>query len=800
MSDRTVCIHGHFYQPPRENPWLEEVELQDSAAPYHDWNDRITAECYEPNTAARILDSRGRIQRIVSNYARISFNFGPTLLSWLQRHQRGTYEAILEADRLSRQRFSGHGSALAQAYNHLIMPLASRRDKQTQIRWGMVDFRHRFGRDPEGMWLPETAVDLESLELLAEAGIRFTLLAPHQAARVRRIGEERWQEVPSAGIDPRRAYLCPLPSGKSIALFFYDGPMAQEVAFGDLLRSGHALSARLLGTLGEGSEPQLAHVATDGETYGHHHRFGEMALAYCLDQIEGDRKASLTIYGEYLERFPPAQEVEIREKTSWSCAHGVERWRSDCGCRIGGSRGGSQAWRAPLRETLDWLRDRLLPLYEKSMAPLLADPWKARDEYIEVILDRSPAKVEKFLRRQAGRELSPEESVRALRLLEMQRQALLMYTSCGWFFDDVSGIETVQVLGYASRALQLADEAAGVSLEAEFLTRLERAKSNFPKWTDGARVYRELVTPMRLDLPRVAAHHAIASEFAAGTHRDQMYCYRAENLYYEQVPAGRLKLSLGRVRVHSEVTWNEGDFSFAVLHLGGHHVTAGVRAFAGEEVFAAMSKEVRGAFERSDIPGVIRLLDRHFGEQIFSLWHLFKDEQRKILEQLMARSLEEIESLFEGVYQDHYPLLRFLREIRMPVPRTLALPVEQVVHSRMRRLLEDRSLHPVRLREVAEEVERLDIALERPLLGFLAGRQLSGQIEKLLKAPENLALLMTVNETLVTLTRLDLRPNLWRAQNLYCSLATKLRERGGCEGECRAEYGRLGDLLGVEMA
>jgi alpha-amylase/alpha-mannosidase (GH57 family) len=329
-----LCIHGHFYQPPRENPWLEQVELQDSAYPYHDWNERITAECYGPNLAARILDGQQRITRIVNNYSKISYNFGPTLLSWAAEHARDVYRGIIDADKRSLKQFSGHGCALAQAYNHMIMPLANRRDKQTQIRWGVEDFVSRFGRAPEGMWLPETAVDSETLALMAEEGIGYTILAPHQAKAVRPLGGNAdWQDVTGGKIDPTRAYLFRTTGGKTIHLFFYDGPISQAVAFEKLLENGEKFATRLLGGLSDGrNEPQLAHIATDGETYGHHHRHGEMALAYALEQIESKKLARVTNYGEFLETVPTMWEAQIYERTAWSCVHGVERWRSNCGC------------------------------------------------------------------------------------------------------------------------------------------------------------------------------------------------------------------------------------------------------------------------------------------------------------------------------------------------------------------------------------------------------------------------------------------------------------------------------------
>ncbi|HKG22327.1 MAG TPA: DUF3536 domain-containing protein, partial [Blastocatellia bacterium] len=365
---RHICIHGHFYQPPRENPWLEEVELQDSSFPYHDWNQRITAECYAPNAASRILDKSGRLTDIVNNYSKISFNFGPTLLSWMERHAPAVHRTILDADGESRESFSGHGSALAQVYNHVIMPLASPRDKRTQVVWGIRDFEYRFGRKPEGMWLAETAVDIETLETLAQNGIRFTILAPRQAARVRSPGK-RWRDVSGGRVDPKQPYRYNLPSGKSIDLFFYDGPISQDVAFNNLLASGERFAGRLLRAFtGTHGQNQLVHIATDGETYGHHHRHGDMALAYCIRHIESNNLAKVTVYGEYLEKFPPAQEVEILENTSWSCAHGVERWRQNCGCSTG-REGWTQAWRSPLRQALDWLRDGLEAVYERELSP-----------------------------------------------------------------------------------------------------------------------------------------------------------------------------------------------------------------------------------------------------------------------------------------------------------------------------------------------------------------------------------------------------------------------------------------------
>ncbi|HUQ49411.1 MAG TPA: DUF3536 domain-containing protein [Terriglobales bacterium] len=487
-----LCIHAHFYQPPRENPWTGEIDLQESAAPFHDWNERITRESYGPNANARTLLPNGDELR-VNLYERISFNFGPTLLSWMEQHAPDVYSCILKADVVSRERNGGHGNAIAQSYNHIIMPLANRRDKVTQVRWGIRDFEHRFGRTPEGMWLAEAAADTATLEALAEEGVRFTVLAPRQAHRVRKRGGKQWREVHDR-IDPTRAYLCPLPSGREITIFFYDGPISQAIAFEKLLDNGERFADRLAGGFNPNRRwHQLVNIATDGETYGHHHKFGEMALAVALQQIEDRKIAKVTNYGAFLDANPPSHEVEIYENSSWSCVHGVERWRADCSCKTGGDAGWSQQWRSPLRSGLDTLRDRLAELHDQKGRLYFRDPWEARNDYINILLKRSPQTMWTFMERHATRPLNDEEHAAALTMLEIQRNAMLMYTSCGWFFDEISGLETVQVIRYAARAIQLAEELFKVSLEREFVTWLGRARSNLAEFKDGAHIYNEFI-------------------------------------------------------------------------------------------------------------------------------------------------------------------------------------------------------------------------------------------------------------------------------------------------------------------
>lgn len=645
--NRFICIHGHFYQPPRENPWLEDVELQDSAYPYHDWNSRITAECYGPNAASRLLDKDKKIIAIVSNYSKMSFNFGPTLLSWIEGHDQDVYHAILDADKKSLEDFEGHGAALAQAYNHMILPLAHSRDKRTQILWGIRDFERRFKRKPEGMWLAETAVDLETLDIMAEQNVLFTILAPRQAARVRRIGQEGWEDVSDERIDPGMPYLCRLPSGRSISLFFYNGSISKDVAFGGLLKSGENFAGRLISAFPEGDDtPRLVHIATDGETYGHHHRFGDMALAYCLHYLEAKELAHITVYGHYLAKHPPQYEVEVIENSSWSCVHGIERWRNDCGCCSGTHPGWHQKWRAPLRGVMDWLRDNLAQVYTDHLSLLIQNPWYARDEYIEVILDRSERSMDAFLLRHARRELTTEEKIKVLKLLEMQRCAMLMYTSCGWFFDEISGIENVQVLFYAARAMQLARETSGIVLEDAFIMLLEKAPSNIPDIINGAQVYIRFVQPSILDLMRVGAHFAVSSLFYEYAETTHLYVFTTLRHIYERLELGKQKLAIGKITVRSDITLEEELISFAVMHLGDHNLTGGVRAFISDDAFSEMKEQIKGDFQRGDAAAVITGIVACYGKNNYSLWHLFKDEQRAIFNMIFENSQRDIESSF----------------------------------------------------------------------------------------------------------------------------------------------------------
>ena len=513
-ADRYLCIHGHFYQPPRENPWTDTISKQKSAYPYHDWNERITRECYGPNTRSRLLGENGYISKLVNNFEFISFNFGPTLLKWLEKYNPWVYSQIIDADRFSADRYGGHGSAMAQVYNHLIMPLASERDKVTQVKWGLADFYHRFNRKAEGMWLAETAVDSKTLAVLAREGINFTILSPYQAHLVRPLNSGKndlaWKDVSGGNIDCTKPYRCFPTDDKNlyIDLFFYNGPLSKAIAYEKILGSGEMFLKKIIDSYPPDlNSPRLVSMATDGESYGHHFKFGEMALSWVLEMINNGHEITLTNYGEFLEKFPPENEVRIIENTAWSCAHGIERWRSNCGCSISQNPEWTQSWRAPLRNGLNWLNEHLSSIFEAKTRGLLKDCWKTRDDYIYVLL--KPEEKVSFLKNHSVKSLSAEKIRLVYQLLESQKMALYMFTSCGWFFDDISGLEAVQILTYAKKAIELCENFSGDDLEKGLKGFLSEAVCNDPNYKNGMDVYDNKVVPLQLDYFTLLANYSM---------------------------------------------------------------------------------------------------------------------------------------------------------------------------------------------------------------------------------------------------------------------------------------------------
>ncbi len=806
--ERFLCLHGHFYQPPRENPWLEAVELQDSAYPYHDWNERVTAECYAPNATARTLDGDGRIVDIVNNYSRISFNFGPTLLAWMEQNCPEILASIVEADQQSCLRFSGHGSAIAQVFNHIILPLANPRDQKTQVIWGIRDFEHRFGRKPEGLWLSETAADTPSLEVLAEQGIKFTILSPYQANRIRPLQGGEWSDVSGGRVDPSRPYLVKLPSQRSIVVFFYDAHISKAVAFEGLLNSGETFAHRLADGFDDGRDwDQLVHIATDGESYGHHHRYGEMGLAHALNHIESNHLAKLTNYGEYLENHPPAMEAQIHEKSAWSCSHGVGRWFTDCGCNSGGRAGWNQRWRGPLREALDWLRDQLYSRFEAQAAVLVKDPWAARDDYVSVILDRSDASLAAFIGRHARHPLNEEQQLAFLRLMELQRHAMLMYTSCGWFFDELSGIETVQVIQYAGRALQLLQNLCGEDLEPGFVERLAKAPSNISEHRNGKVIYEKFVKPAIIDREKVGAHFAVSSLFETYPEKGHIYAFTFEQQHRELLTAGKARLIIGRSKVTFDITRASDVISYAALHLGDHNVNGGVRFFRGEEAFEKLVAEFTEAFNRADFPTVIRLMDRHFGESYYTLKYLFRDEQRKIIKQVLASTSLDIEKHYRDISNQYTPLARFLKDIGAPAPAELKTAVDFVLNCDLRRQFESDAADPARVKALVEEARADSVELQHEMLGYAIKGNIDRCMERLMQSPDDMTLLTRTANLAEVVRMMGIEVNLWKTQNLcFGMLKTIAAERRSkadqgdtASVEWLAQFDRLSEQLGFKV-
>ncbi len=754
-SQRAVCIHGHFYQPPREDPWLGAVQVQESAYPYHDWDQRVTAECYAPNAWAHLMDSQGRVARLVNNYARISFDVGPTLLVWLERHAPEVYQAVLEADRESMGRYGGHGSAMAQPYHHMIMPLAHMRDKRTQVLWGLEDFRRRFHRRAEGMWLPETAVDLATLEVMAEQGVAFTLLEPRQVTAVWPIAGGAWTQVLGGQVDTTRPYLVRLPSRRSINVFFYNGPLSRSVAFEGLLRSGDDLARALAGAFHQGDGPQLAHIATDGESYGHHHRFGDMALAYALDVLEQQGTVRLTNYGQYLEQHPPEWEALLAERTSWSCDHGVERWRSDCGCNTGASPGWNQQWRKPLREAMDWLRDALALRYEGAAARLLHDPWAARDAYASIVLDRSEESLDAFFAQHAAHRLGKEQRVTALKLLEMQRNAMSMFTSCGWFFDEPSRVETVQVLRYAARAIHMAQELSGDGLEPVFLDMLSQAKSNLPEQGDCRRIYERQVLPCVQDWDSIAAHYAVASLYPNVPRTSYSFAVQGQDLHRRE--EGQSKALAGTLALRSVVTGEEARRTFLVWDDGGLRVQGRVGALP--------PVSARGLTQRFEAGAPLEALLEGLHGAPCSLGSLFEDERQAVETQAMDDLLLQAEYVFWRGYEHRTEALAALSGLHVPMPRDVQANAEFFLNRAFLRAERDPNVTAETLRGLAAKARAVGVRLVDDALGYELGRTLAQGIAALPASPGDLSLLRRLESLAWVARDLPFQTHVAEAQN-----------------------------------
>lgn len=782
-NDIFLTIHGHFYQPPRENPWLEAIELQDSALPFHDWNERINKECYNPNSISKIVDNRNRILDVVNNYEHMSFNFGPTLLSWMEHFAPLTYERIIKADIESVSEHSGHGNAMAQIYNHIIMPLANENDKQTQIKWGIRDFEYRFGRKPEGMWLAETAVDDETLKFLEENGIKFTVLSPYQALKFRQEGDKDWQDVSWGNIDPARSYRYYIKSapGKFIDLFFYDGAISRSVAFDELLKDGNKFIKRLKEGISDCRDyPQLINIATDGESYGHHTKFGDMALSYVLKIRAKDEGFKITNYAEYLDKYRSNCEVDIKQASSWSCFHGVGRWKEDCGCSTGGHPGWNQKWRKPLRNALDYLRDELIVVFENEGQKYFDNVWNVRNKYINVILDRNEMNVKKFQQENFKPDLTDDDKVHAMELLEIQRQAMLMYTSCGWFFSEISGIETVQIMKYAARAMQLAARFTSKNLEEKFLEILSQAKSNIPEFGTGKDIFERFVKPSIITVKQIATLWALSSLYQDFEDEENVYCYTITRKAYKKVQKNSSTFIVGHIEIQSKITLQKSNVMFALMQYAGGDFHCTIKEYSDDAEFNRIKNDLIKIYTMNTLTEIIRALDEYFGKEYFTLKDIFIEERRKILQILLKGKLKKFSQTYQEMYDEGKGSIYHLQGLGLSIPDEFKISAEYalshkfndiVVHSGG--FVEDDLIQQAT--DINFEAKKIDIKLDKSPSNLVFSKKILQNINRLVHSFE-IQQADVVLEIFDNVRKLELNVDIAEAQNIYF---TKIYHRIG---------------------
>ena len=774
-NEKFLTIHGHFYQPPRENPWLEAIELQDSALPFHDWNERICKECYNPNSVSRIVDSKNMILDIVNNYEYMSFNFGPTLLSWMEEFAPLTYERIIKADIDSISEHDGHGNALAQVYNHMIMPLASERDKQTQVKWGIKDFEYRFGRKPEGIWLAETAVDDETLKVLVDNGIKFTILSPYQALKIKKEGDKDWQDVSWGNIDPARSYRYNIKCdpGKYIDLFFYDGAISRSVAFDELLKDGNKFIKRLKEGVSEVRDyPQLVNIATDGESYGHHTKFGDMALSYVLKIKAEDEGFKITNYAQYLDNYRSDYEVDIKQASSWSCFHGVGRWKEDCGCSTGGHPGWNQKWREPLRNALDYLRDKLVDVFEaEGVKYFNTSVWEVRNNYIDVILNRHYSNIKKFQKNYFKADLTEEEKVSAMELLEIQRQAMLMYTSCGWFFSEISGIETVQIMKYAARAMQLASKFTQDDLETEFLNILQNAKSNIHEFGTGKDIYERFVKPSVVSSKEIACLWAISSLYQDFEDEEDVYCYTVKRNVYQRAQKGNSNFIVGNIEIRSKVTLQKSNLMFVLMQYSGGDFHCAIKEFSSNDEFNKLKNHLIKTFMLYPLTEVIRAIDECFGKEYFTLKDIFIEERKKILQILLKDQLEKFANTYKDMYDQGKGSIYHMQNLGLEIPNEFKISAQYALSNRYNDLLEnsDGFVDTPTIQQITDinyEARKMNITIDKTPSNKNFAKKIITNLNRLTKSFE-IQQANAIVELFDIIEKLELQIDISEAQNIY---------------------------------
>ena len=712
----------------------------------------------------------------VNNYEYMSYNFGPTLLSWMEQFAPLTYERIIKADIESISEHNGHGNAIAQVYNHIIMPLANEHDKETQIKWGIRDFEYRFGRKPEGMWLAETAVDDDTLRILEANGIKFTILSPYQADKFKKKGDKEWTDVSWGNIDPARSYKYNIKSapGKSIDLFFYDGAISRSVAFDELLKDGNKFIKRLKEGVSDCRDfPQIVNIATDGESYGHHTKFGDMALAYVLKVKAKDEGFKITNYAEYLEKYRSDCEVEIKQASSWSCFHGVGRWKEDCGCSTGGHPGWNQKWRKPLREALDYLRDELVIIFEQEGPKYFDNVWEVRNKYIDVILDRNEMNVKKFQQENFKPDLSDEQKVHAMELLEIQRQAMLMYTSCGWFFSEISGIETVQIMKYAARAMQLATKFSNKDLETHFLEILSDAKSNIPEHGTGKDIFERFVKPSIVTTKQIASLWALSSLYQDFEDEESVYCYTIKKEAYKKVQKGSSTFVVGHIEIQSKITLQKSNVMFALMQYSGGDFHCAIKEYSDDFEFNKIKTNLIKTFLMNPLTEIIRAMDECFGKEYFTLKDIFIEERRKILQILLKGKLEKFSQTYQVMYDEGKGSIYHLQGLGLKIPDEFKISAayalshkfnDIVVHSGG--FLDEDSIQQAT--DLNYEAKKIDIQLDKTPSNKIFSKKILQNINRLVHSFE-IQQADVLLEIFDNINKLELQIDISEAQNIYFS-------------------------------
>ena len=730
-----ITIHGHFYQPPRENPWTEQIELQPSAQPFHNWNARINKECYKANCFARILNSENLIENIINNFQYISFNIGPTLMKWIKENSKETYYKILEADKNSIELYSGHGNAIAQVYNHTILPLAKNKDKHTQILWGIEDFKTHFKREPEAIWLAETAVNQDTIDVLVEFNLKYIILSPFQACKVRPLGKKKWTDVSTGNIDITMPYKQYSRDGRSINIFFYNHTISSAIGFEHLLTNSYLLVEKFQQFIWDANRPILISTCTDGESYGHHEKFGEMCLAHFIKHSSQKHGLTLTNYGQFLELYKPTHEVQIKsgfqgEGTAWSCAHGVGRWIRNCGCSDGGYPSWNQHWRTPLREAFNWLHDQILKAYQIKASHLLKDLQQAKNSYINIISNRNPENRREFLKKFCTKKnITDHESALIFRFMEALYQCQLLFTSCAWFFADISGLEPIQNLKYAARAIQLIKIYLKNDLENDFLNKLIFIKSNNASQGTAKDIYNKEVKSSIINYKMIVSNYAIVSFILNEFKPRKIYNYNIEPVNHEQRKNINKPLEKGMVWLHDNYTGEKLGYIYFLFP----------KSIRNMRCYTLNNKE-NFEFNITTIETIEQEISILTNEKYYTIKDLFTDNREQIIKLAFSKQMKQTEKMLDKLYDKNIELLETFYETRLPIPKILKTLCEYVYSNKIDNTLikqDSQSLESEKIAETFKYANRLGFNVKSEKIQKDIDRLFKNQLYLLENGPNN---------------------------------------------------------------